>query len=248
MKRKTRIIVAALYSELAVICAALAVAGGLPAKLLAQKRFDNLNYTAADYPYADLTVPADYITVTLNGMTLRVSPDMYRKSSDPQTVDSTIFISDSGRNQYVQIPCPTDLGEPELGNTGTPAADRPIQRFAKRVIGRQLRSWYDYYDILYSLNAESCSIHSLTGSKTFYEIAALKEETLPCFRQTWSFQCDSGKGFLNLLRTPETDPEHPQYSVLLTLHPFGSENTVQTAVITDDSLEACCAIANSVIL
>lgn len=247
MKKGLKITLIAVGSVIGLGAIAFFTLGGLPFKKLAEKNCPILNYTASAYPYADLTAPADFETIEKEGISLKAPAGLHPKDdSDPEHMLSRAYVRDGDSATGIIVLEPYDFGALALAETDNRLTDDLIADFCKSVGQPPLTDWYSFYDLMYHLNLEDCSVHSFRQANMFYIFALAKEEVIVGAWESWDFQTDDGAGFIQLSRTPETTPENPRYTIQVQLFGNDDRNLSHDVLISAAELETCCQIANSI--
>lgn len=247
MKKGLKITLIAVGSVITLGAAAFLTIGGLPFKKLAEKNCAILDYTASEYPYADLTVPADFETIERDNLVLKAPAGLQPKDdSDPESLSSRVYVRDGDTATAVVILEPYDFGTFALAETNESLTENLIADFCKSVGKPPMTDWYGFYDVLYHMNAADCSIHSFRQASAFYAFAVTKESAISTYLECWDWQTDDGVGFIHLMHTPDTNPDRPRYRILAQLFGNDDRNISRDVMISAADLETCCQIANSI--
>lgn len=258
MGKKFKIVLAIL---LTLVCLALVLfltVGGLPAKLMADRKAELTDYVASDYPYADVPPLENGKTLEQFGLRMTVPADMHQKVRDnPDSSDSSdssesvldhVYVSETCNDTTVFGLTPFDFEEFDLDGESSYLAEKALNRFSES-IGLPHSGgwdWYTLYNLLYHMDSNDCNIHSFGQANTYYALALFKDEAISPFRETWYWHPEGGDGFIVLMKEPtDENPDH-KYTLLAELYTPDERNIAYQAMISSHDLETCCAIVNSI--
>ncbi len=227
----------------------LAGFGGMYYKKRAEEQYgEALKFVAEAYPYADLAVPADYVSRTQQGVTLMMPVNLEQLSTDPESPKYNVYFSED-KTQMVMYQKPFDFGKLDLAEIDNNASARLLEKFCRSMDREPLSDWYSYYDLIYHMTIDDCNIHSAKQAAVFESFAYAKSESVTGLYDTcWDWTNPAGdKGFIFMSERKERDstlyPNGVYYSVLVEL--FDGNISYDTMIRAND-LETCCRIANSV--
>lgn len=246
MKKAMKITLIAVCSLAALALIAFLTFGGLPAKKSAARDFAFVDLTISDYPYADLQVPEDYVSLEKSGLTLMIPPELHVKDdSDPESLRSQLYFTEDDNRWSVIVQEPYNFGALELASPENELTDSLLRDFTDSINMPPVEDWYSFYDLIYHMDLDDCNIHSFRQANTFYALAAIKEAVLPSFEECWAWHPADGDGFIQVLRTPEIEGAE-RYGIVAKQFAPNDRNVSHDVLISAPTLEECCAIANSI--
>lgn len=229
--------------------------GGKPYLDMADRDYpDNAQYIAVPYPYADRTVPEDFIPLTYGEWTVSAPvqlESMYQKPEDAE-IKKRMFNAKYGDNQSVTVifTVSESMGEVDLtgaskdGNTvATRLRDFVLNGYAKNK-GYTLDNWYNLEDFLYHLKREDAGISYRSGM-AYYSFAMMQSKML--WPNAWEFHTDNADGFIQvsiLGEDEETDRSH-RCRAYVDVFPKSDPNTICTAILASMDEDTLYQMINS---
>lgn len=247
MKKGLKITLITLASVIGTAAVLSCTVGGMPFKAYAEKNYETIDETWSDYPYYNYKTPSEWKTVTDRGISLKMPADL-RPQSD-EGFKKHFYISED-KSWHIMFITPTDFGTLDLADPDAAAdlkekmATWMVLDFAKKK-DIELRDWYSYFSLIYSMNLDDCRGYSLRRGAEFALVGYLKEETGMFGAELWEWHTADGDGYIRKMgNSADESPERCR--VFAELFPNGERNQCYTALITTPSAEETAQVVNSI--
>lgn len=232
------------------VAATVMIAGfsGLPAKKRAVEQYSKaLNFVPDEYPYANLEVPADYVPCKQQGISLMMPAELMQLDSDPDSFKSGVYMN-ADKSVLVMFEQPYEFGEMDLATIDEQASAEAMDRFCRSLGREPIKTWYDFFDMIYHLKPDDCNIHSMKQAAVFEALSYTKSEVLPVCNEIWDWEnADGDKGFIMRMdQASGEEADSSRYSIQAELYDPDTGNTSYAVMIKAQDSETCFRIANSI--
>ena len=247
---KKSLIITLIAAGVVTVAATVMIAGfsGLPAKKRAVTQYgEALDFVPKEYPYANLEVPADYVTCTQQGISLMMPADLMQLDSDPDSFRSGVFMNED-KSVLVMFEKPYEFGEMDLATIDEQASAEAMDRFCRSLGREPIKTWYEFVDMIFHLKPDDCNIHSMKQAAVFEALSYTKSEVLPVCNELWDWEnADGDKGFIMRMdQASEDEADSSRYSIQAELYDPDTGNTSYAVLIKAQDSETCFRIANSI--
>lgn len=247
---KKSLIITLIAAGVVTVAATVMIAGfsGLPAKKRAVTQYgEALDFVPKEYPYANLEVPADYVTCTQQGISLMMPADLMQLDSDPDSFRSGVFMNED-KSVLVMFEKPYEFGEMDLATIDEQASAEAMDRFCRSLGREPIKTWYEFFDMIFHLKPDDCNIHSMKQAAVFEALSYTKSEVLPVCNELWDWEnADGDKGFIMRMdQASEDEADSSRYSIQAELYDPDTGNTSYAVLIKAQDSETCFRIANSI--
>ena len=249
MGKAFKIVLAILLTLVAAALILFLTLGGLPAKKMAEKNTEYISYVAKDYPYADIAPLENGMTLEDRGLRMQIPAGMHpRDDSDPDSMKAHLYVSDTDKALAFIVLEPFDFEEFDLDGEKYDFSEKTLNWFSETIGIPHSGSWdwYSFYNLLYHMDMDDCSIHSFRQANTFYALALIKDQVISHYHEVWDWHTDCGNGFISIMQTPESSEKNPKYKINASLYFPDSPNVSHDVMIAAKDIETCCAIVNSI--
>lgn len=215
---------------------------GLPIYVLVRKECPQVNKPITDYPYKNVAVPDDFITISHHGITLRAPSSLYMK---PAEIMAKLYIDSQDNQERKNMLWFTEMRDcSDFSLEDREISEEQLEAFCASINYPVPKTEYDMFRIIHSLTMEDFNVRSRDGAAAFATFAVLKEMLSSPFLYSYYFETDTGIGFIHVLNEPSED--EPLYSWSVSLYAGENLGTESHVIISTENLEIMKQIVASI--